>query len=157
MTYAIQTLGLLTRKSFSVIAFLMIGLAAFKTSDAQSIVGKWKGVSVTNYYSDDYAKQTGKSKEEKLAKETGNSEMDYNADHSFKMVFYEANGSEATIMKGTWSVDGDQLKLTLEPQFNPKGTSTYAHFTINANTMVTTAVISPPARIIKTVSTSTRL
>jgi filamentous hemagglutinin family protein len=157
MTNSIQTWGLLTRKTFSVIALLVIGLTAFTTCDAQSIVGKWKGVSVTNYYSDDYAKQMGKSMEEKLAKETGNSEIDYNADHSFKMIFYETNSSEATIMKGTWSVAGDQLKLTLESQFNPKGTSTNAHFTINGNTMVTTAVIAPPARIIKTVSTSTRL
>jgi hypothetical protein len=157
MTYANQTLGILTRKTFSVIACLAIGMASFTACDAQSIVGKWKGVSVTNYYSDDYAKQTGKSIEEKQAKDAGNSEIDYKADHSFKMIFYETNGSEATIMKGTWSVVGDQLKLTLEPQFNPKGASTNAHFTINGNMMVTTAVITPPARIIKTVSTSTRL
>ena len=120
MTDSIRTFRIITCKSFSFLAFLTIGLTAFATCDAQSIVGKWKGVSVKNSYSADYAKQIGKSEEEKLAKDAGNSEMDFNADHSFKMIFYETNSSEATIMKGTWSVSGDQLTLTLDPQFNPK-------------------------------------
>src|SRR5450631_1964441 len=151
MMYAIQTLGLLTRKAFSAIALLTIGLLAFTNCDAQSIIGKWKGVSVKNSFSADYAKQIGRSEEEKLAKDAGNSEMDYNADHSFKMIFYETNSSEATIMKGTWSVTGDQLKLTLESQFNPQKKSTVGTFTIHGETLVTTAVFAPPARIIKTV------
>ena len=95
--------------------------------------------------------------EEVLAKDAGYSEMDYNADHSFTMIFYESNNSEATIMKGTWAVNGSQLTLTLEPQFNPKQKSTTASFSIHSDTMVTTAEIAPPSRIIKTVSTSTRL
>ena len=60
-------------------------------------------------------------------------------------------------MKGTWNVSGDQLKLTLEPQYNPQRISTTATFSINGNTMVTTAEIAPPARIIKTITTATRL
>jgi hypothetical protein len=95
--------------------------------------------------------------EEKLAKETGYSEMDYHADHSFTMTFYTSDVSEATIMKGTWEAKGDQLTLTLDPQFNPKKMSTMATYSIHDNTMVTTAVIAPPARIIKTISTGTRL
>lgn len=137
--------------------FTTTGLMFCTNCDGQNIVGKWKGVSVTNYYSDTYAKQVGKSMEEKQAKDAGNSEVDYNTDHSFTMIFYETSGSEATIMKGTWSAVGDQLTLTLEPQFNPQKKSTVASFTIQGNTMVTTAGFAPPARIIKTVSTSTRL
>lgn len=139
------------------IAFTAIGLTAFTKSDAQSIVGKWKGVSVNNYFSDDYAKHMGKRMEEKSAKDAGNSEIDYHADHSFTMIFYTSSNSEATIMKGTWAVSGDQLTLTLEPQFNPKKTSTVSTFTITGNTMVTTAVIAPPARIIKSISTASRM
>ena len=145
------------RKSFFVMICMTIGLLICINCGAQNIVGKWKGVSVTNYYSDDYARQVGKSMEEKLAKDAGNSEIDYNADHSFTMIFYETNGSEATIMKGTWNAVGDQLTLTLDPQFNPQKKSTVASFSIHGDTMVTTAIIAPPARIIKTVSTATRL
>jgi len=152
-----QAFGVLTRRTFYVLIFITIALAAYTTCDAQSVVGKWKGVSVTNYYSDAYAKQVGKSMEEKSAKETGYSEIDYNADHSFKMIFYTSNSSEATIMNGTWAVNGDQLTFTLDPQFNPKKTSSVATFTIHGDTMVTTAVIAPPSRIIKTISTGTRM
>ena len=157
MANTFQIDRLLTRKIISVVACMTIGLTFFTKCDAQSIVGKWKGVSVKNYYSAEYTKQIGKSEEEKFAKDGGSSEMDYNADHSFRLIYYETNNSEATIMKGTWNVDGDQLILTLEPQFNPKGSSTKGNFTISGHTMVTTAVFAPPARIIKTVSTATRL
>ena len=157
MSHTIKTLGLFTRKTFAVLVCLTIGTTAFTTCDAQSIVGKWKGVSVSNYYSDDYARQMGKSMEEKLAKDAGYSEMDYHADHSFTMIFYISDSSEATIMKGTWAVNGDQLTLTLDPQFNPQKKSSVATFSIHDGTLVTTAVITAPARIVKTVSTATRL
>lgn len=62
---------------------MFLGFSLLATCGAQSIVGKWKSVSVKNYYSAEYAKQVGKSMEEKTAKEAGNSEMIYNADHTF--------------------------------------------------------------------------
>jgi hypothetical protein len=157
MKYISQIIRSHTWKTFCLIAFTLFGVMASLNSDAQSIVGKWKGVSVSNYYSDEYAKQIGKPMEEKLAKDGANSEIDYHADHSFTLIFYTSEKSEATIMKGVWAVSGDQLTLTLNPEFNPKKTSTVANFTIHDNMMVTTAVIAPPARIIKTVSTSSRL
>jgi hypothetical protein len=157
MKYSSQRFRSHSWKSFYIIAFTFIGVLVSIKSDAQSIIGKWKGVSVNNYFSEDYAKQVGKPMEEKLAKDGGNSEIDYHADHSFTMIFYTSSNSEATIMKGVWAVDGDRLTMTLNPEFNPKKTSGVSIFTIQGNTMVTTAVIAPPARIIKTVSTSSRL
>ncbi len=94
--------------------------------------------------------------EEKFAKDVGNSEMNYLADHTFIMTFSAPNSSDVTTMKGTWNVSGDQLKFTLEPQYNPQRISTTATFSISGNTMVTIAIIDPPARIIKTISTATR-
>src|SRR5580704_10883831 len=99
---------------------LFFGFSLMTTCGAQSIVGKWKGVSVKNYFSADYAKQMGKSMEEKTSKEAGNSEMIYNADHTFIMNFSAPNSTDIMTMKGVWSVSQDQLKLTLEPQYNPK-------------------------------------
>jgi len=124
--------------------------------DAQSIVGKWKGVSVINYYSPEYAKQIGKSMEEKQAKDAGNSEIIYNADHTFIMNMSAPNSSEVITMKGAWAVTLDQLKLTLEPKYNPQKVTTTSTFTIHGNTMETTAIIPPPSRIIKSIATSTR-
>ena len=151
---------ILTFKVFTLrtlLTCIIIGFSVLGKCDAQAIVGKWKGVSVKNYYSAEYAKQVGKSMEEKTSKDAGNSEVDYNSDHSFILSFSAPNSTELTVMKGTWSITGDQLKLTLEPQFNPQKMTTTATFTISGNTMVTTAIISPPSRIIKTVSTATRM
>lgn len=133
-----------------------VGLLILSVCNAQPIVGKWKGVSVKNYYSPEYAKQTGMSMDEKLAKDAGNSEIIYNADHTFIMNMSSPNSSDVITMKGVWEATQDQLKLTLEPQYNPKKITTTATFTIHGNIMETTAIISPPSRIIKTVSVATR-
>jgi uncharacterized protein DUF5004 len=144
------------RKALLLTILTFAGIFMLPTCYAQSIVGKWKGISVKNYYSADYAKQAGKSMEEKTAKEVGNSEIIYNADHTFIMNMSSPNSTEVITMKGVWEATQDQLKLTLEPQFNPKKITTTASFTIHGNMMETTAIISPPSRIIKTVSVATR-
>jgi hypothetical protein len=135
----------------------MIGFAGLTKCDAQSIVGKWNGVSVKNYFSAEYAKVAGKSMEEKTMKEAGNSAIEYKPDHTFILTFSAPNEPEVTIMKGTWSLTGDQLKITFEPKFNPQKKTTTATVSINGNTMVTTAVMPAPSRIVKTISTSTRM
>jgi hypothetical protein len=152
-----STFAFFSLKTVFLIICITIGFASFTKCDAQSIVGKWKGISVKNYYSAEFAKQTGKSMEEKTSKETGNSDIEYKADHTFIMNFSAPNSSDVTTMKGIWSLSGDQLKFTLEPQYNPKKTTTNATISIQGNTLVTTAVIPPPARIIKTISTGERM
>jgi hypothetical protein len=144
-------------KTFLFAACIFIGFSLPKMGIAQDVIGKWKGVSVKNYYSADYAKQLGKTMEEKTAKETGNSELIYNADHSFIMNMWPPNSTDVMTMKGVWTVSQNQLKLTLEPKYNPQNLITTAIFTINGNTMETTTVMGPPSRIIKSVSISTRM
>ena len=147
----------LTLKALIVITCFIVGFASFTKCDAQSIVGKWNGVSVKNYFSPEYAKVAGKSMEEKTVKETGNSAIEYKPDHTFIMTFSALNDPDVTTMKGTWSLTGDQLKLTLEPKYNPQKMTTTATVSITGNTMVTTAVMPAPSRISKTISTSTRM
>src|SRR5579859_2547624 len=130
-------------RTFCIVAILF---AAGSRCEAQSIVGKWKGVSVKNFYGDEFARRAGKSMEEKSAKEAGNSDIQYNPDHTFTMSFSAPNSSEITTMKGTWTLTGDQLKLTLEPRYNPQHMTTTSTISIDGNTLTTTAVIPPPAR-----------
>ena len=144
-------------KALFVIIFITVAIAGFTKCDAQSIVGKWNGVSVKNYFGAEYAKMMGKPMEEKTAKETGNSTVEYKSDHTFIMTFSGVNDPEVTTMTGTWSLTGDQLKLTLEPKYNPQKMTTTATISINGNTLVTTAVMPPRSRITKTISTGTRM
>jgi len=150
-----STLTPLTLKTL--LAILVVGLSSFTICGAQSIVGKWRGVSVKNFYSAEYAKQAGKTMEEKFQKDAGSSDIEYKSDHTFVMNFSPVNSQEVTTMKGTWSLTGDQLKSTLETQYNPQKTTTTATVAINSNTMVITAEIPAPSRIAKTISTSTRM
>jgi len=146
-----------TSKALFILTCITIAFASITKCDAQSIVGKWKGVSVKNFYSTEGAKMMGKSMEEKSAEEIGNSEIEYKSNHIFIMNFSAPNSSDVTTMNGTWSLTGDQLKLTLEPQYNPQKMNKTATVSINGNTMVTTAVIPPPSRVSKTISTSTKM
>jgi Lipocalin-like domain len=146
-----------TLKALMVAIFITLGFAGFTKCDAQSIVGKWNGVSVRNYFSAEYAKVMGKPMEEKSVKEAGNSAIEYKSDHTFIMTFSALNNPEVTTMKGVWSLTGDQLKSTLEPKFNPRKMTTTATVEINGNTMVTTAVMPAPSRISKTISTGTKM
>lgn len=139
------------------ILILAIAIGCFSTCGAQSIIGKWKGVSVKNYFSAEYAKQLGKSMEEKTAKEIGNSEIEYKTDHTFILNFTPPTSTEAMIMKGTWTLSGDLLKITMEPNFNPMKKTTTATVSISGNTMITTAEMPSQTRITKTISTSTRM
>jgi hypothetical protein len=151
----VSTLTSITLKTLLVI--LVVGLSSFTICGAQSILGKWKGVSVKNFYSAEYAKQAGKTMEEKFQKDAGSSDIEYKSDHTFVMNFSAVNSPEVTTMKGTWSLTGDELTSTLETQYNPQKTTTTVTVSINDNTMVTTAVIPAPSRIVKTISTSTRM
>ena len=147
----------LTLKAVFIFICATVGFAGFTKCEAQSIVGKWKGVSSKTYYSAEYAKEVGKPMIEQFAKETGNSEIEFKSDQTFITTFLEPNNPQVTTMKGTWSFSGDQLKLTLEPKYNPRKTTTTATVSMNGNTMVTTALFPAPARMIKIISTSTRM
>jgi hypothetical protein len=144
-------------KALFITICLMVGFAGYSKCDAQSIIGKWNGVSVKNFFSAEYAKVAGKSMEEKTVKEAGNSAIEYKPDHTFIMTFSAPNDPEVTTITGTWSLTGDQLKTTLEPKYNPQKLTTTATVSINGNTMITTALIPAPSRIIKTISTGTRM
>jgi hypothetical protein len=144
-------------KAILAIICMIVGFAGFAKCDAQSIVGKWNGVSVKNYFSAEYAKVAGKSMEEKTMKEAGNSAIEYKSDHTFILTFSAPNDPEVTTMKGTWSLTGDQLKTTFEPKYNPRKMTTTATVSISGNTMITTALMPAPSRVIKTISTSTRM
>src|SRR5450432_1823404 len=144
-------------KSLVIISCISLGFSVFSKCNAQAIVGKWKGVSVKNYFSSEYSKKVGKTEEEKTVKEAGNSEIEYKPDHTFIMTFSPPNNPEVTTIRGTWNLTGDQLQSTLEPKYNPQKKTTNATVSINGNTMVTTAVIPAPCRICKTISTSTKL
>jgi hypothetical protein len=143
-------------KALLVICFSAGGFGGTSACYAQSIIGKWKGGSSKVFYSAEYASGTGKSEEEKSAKDLGNYETEFKSDHTYITTLSLSN-SEVTTMKGTWSLSGNQLNIITEPKYNPRKTTLSCTFVINGNTLVTTAIFPPPARMVKTIATLTRM
>jgi len=145
-----------TSKALLIISFITIGFASFTKCNAQSIVGKWKAVSEKRFYTEQGAKMMGKPMEGESEK-PGYSSIEYKADHTFIQNFTGLNNSEVTAMKGTWILTGDQLKITLEPQYNPKKIASAYTISINGNTLITTVVTPASSLVIKMITTSTRM
>ena len=144
-------------KALLLVNCITIGFAGISKCDAQSIVGKWNGISVTNYFSADYAKAAGKNMETRTASDAGTSTMEYKADHTFVMTFSPLNDPTLTTIKGKWALTGNQLKLTIEPKYNPQKATTTATVLVKGNVITTTSLIAPPSRITRTVSTGIRM
>jgi len=143
-------------KAILVVVLCAGGFGGAAKCYAQNIIGKWKGGPSKLFYSAEYAKETGKSEEEKSVKDLGSYETEFKSDHTYVTTLSPSN-SEVTTMKGTWSVSGNQLNIITEPKFNPRKTTLSCTFVINGNSMVTTAIFPPPARMVKTIATLTRM
>ncbi len=145
-----------TLNALLIISFITIGFASFTKCTAQSIVGKWKAVSEKKFYTEKGAKMMGKPMEGESEK-PGYSSIEYKADHTFIQNFSGPNNSEVTAMMGTWSLTGDQLKITLEPKYNPKKIAAVNTISINGNTLITTVVTPASSLVNKMITTSTRM
>ncbi len=143
-------------KTIFIITCATVGVAGITQCTAQSIVGKWKAVSETRFYTEKGAKMMGKSMEGQPEK-PGYSSIEYKADNTFIQNFSGQNNSEVTAMMGTWSLTGDQLKITLEPQYNPKKIASSYTISINGNTLITTVKTPASTLVIKMITTSTRM
>jgi len=142
------------------IAFLLaciFSATAIISCNAQAIVGKWKGGSSKIYYSPEYAKEKGKSMEEMTPEQLGNYVYEFKPDHSFIETLTQQGGSKVTTMNGTWNLTGDNMQITLEPKFNPQKATSSSTVFISGNTMVSTSILPTGSRIVKMISTSTKM
>jgi Lipocalin-like domain len=142
------------------ILFLLVCIFSFTAcipGNAHAIVGKWKGGSAKIYYSAEYAKEKGKAMEEMTAAQMGNYVYEFKSDNRFVETMTSASDPKLVTMNGTWNLTGDKVQITLEPKFNPQKTTTTSTVAISGNTMVNTSVMPPGSRIVKMISTSTRM
>jgi hypothetical protein len=144
-------------KTICLMVCILSLMSVLNPCNAQAVIGKWKGGSAKIYYGVEYTKQTGNSMEEKTAEQLGNYTIEFKPDHTFIETFTDPKDLKVTTMNGVWSLTGNDLQLTLEPKYNPQKTTESATISINANTMLTTAIMPAGSRIIKMVSTSTRM
>ena len=128
-------------KALLIISFITIGFASFTKCDAQSIVGKWKAISIKTTYD--------KQVSETQMATSGSLVIDFKSGHTYVLKSTSINNPKVTQYTGTWVVTGDQLEMKLDPkQEDPKNNPTKDNtgsknstMSIKGNTMVLSTIV----------------
>jgi hypothetical protein len=124
-------------KLFSLLLFI-VSISSLGNCDAQSITGKWKEVSMKNYYTAQEAKESG----EKFTEHPPYTEAQVlviKADHSFTTNQWMSWIPGTLQLTGTWSLAGNQLKTKLDTrQMDPRNNPT-PEAALNIYTLTVTA------------------
>jgi len=133
-----------TLKTLLLISFISVG---FTKCDAQSIVGKWKVISVKLFLN------TGRAFERPIPP-NNIYQFEFKPDKTY--IVTEGPGSTST---GTWSVSGNQLTMISPVEQKDGSKGRISTFSIIGNKMIRTEVAVPPYNKtqFKTEFTSTRM
>jgi hypothetical protein len=130
---------------------IIIAASSFCQSDAQAIVGKWESVSSKSYLTPEAAKEMGSPQIVTASgPEAGKAINEYRADHTYTLSVTPPGSAEAIIMKGKWTLTGDQLKITMDSPGNP---STLITVVFTGNTVVMSSKMAPPSKTTKVETT----
>jgi hypothetical protein len=120
--------------------FLILGLTCSTKCNAQSIVGRWKCISNTIYYTTEGSTKSGTKVQVNSLAEMGVVIIEFNSGHHFRKTSSVINDPTVNTLEGTWTLSGDQLSLTTDPKYHPiKGhESKTSSIVISGNTIVMT-------------------
>lgn len=94
---------------------IFLGSTSIISCKAQTVEGKWKGMSYTYYYSKEGAVKYGKLSQTVSLADMGTVIIEYKSDHTFITTNQVITSTVINTMKGGWRVQGDQLTITVEP------------------------------------------
>jgi hypothetical protein len=144
-------------KALLFITSITIGFSSLSVCNAQSsVIGKWKEVSVKQFYTPEYAKKMGKAVVEGQAPANSTYQWEFKSDHTY--VIHGGRGKDDKTT-GEWSVSGNQLTMKGAAQVRKgQGAEIYT-FVITGNTMTRTMLVQPPYNemIFKQEDTSIRM
>ena len=144
-------------KALVFITCIVIGFTSLSECRAQtSVIGKWKEVSVKQFYTPEYAKKMGKEFVGGQALANSTYQWEFKSDHTYIINGGRGNDDKTT---GEWSVSGNQLTMKAAAQVRSgQGAQIYT-FVITGNTMTRTMIIQPPYNemIFKQEDTSIRM
>jgi Lipocalin-like domain len=160
-----STFKTFTYKDLFILTCIIIGFASFTACNAQSIVGKWNGVSTKQFLTAEGAKTYGKQFLETQMTTIGSVEYEFKSDHTYVMKSTSIHdSSKVRTFTGTWSVTGNQLQSKLDPKQedpkdNPKKDATLPNTTmsIKGNTMVWSTLYPDSKTVNKIEVTLTRM
>jgi|GEM_PF-766389 Lipocalin-like domain len=141
------------------ISCFVFGISSLSECSAQSsVVGKWKEMSVKQFYSPEYAKQIGKAFIEGGAPPGSGYHWEFKADHTYIIESGDGNGKSST-STGEWSVSGNQLTMRADAQVRKGLGGQIYTFVITGNKMTRTQIMLAPYNemVIKQEDTSERM
>ncbi len=99
---------------------LLTALSAKNVCEGQSIVGKWKIISNTFYYTAEGEAKQGQAKQVNLLPTSASVISEFKSDHTFSKTTHTDESSAPSFLTGTWTLTGDKLTMTVDPKYNPK-------------------------------------
>ena len=145
-------------KTFLIISFMLI--AGFNQCVAQALVGKWKMVSTTTYFTAaGAARQGGKTSVVNPLPASASIISDFKADHTYLTTTSSESSTTPSVLGGTWSLSDNTLTVTVDPKYHPrKGVeSSSATISISGNTMMITKPIQANDIVTKMVTNAERI
>ena|ERR1700712_5133261 len=131
-------------KALLVISVLILGISGLSLCSAQStVVGKWKEISVKQYYSPESAKEMGKAFIEGAAPGGSTYHWEFKADHTY-VVEGGNGGGKSNTSNGQWSVIGNQLTMKAKSQVEKGAAGQIYTFVITGNRMTRTQMMAAP-------------
>ena len=134
--------------------------AGFSRCEGQSLVGKWKMVSTTTYFTADGAsKQGGKTSVVNPVPASASIISEFKSDHTYLTTTSSATSPTPSTLGGTWSISGDKLTVTVDPKYHPrKGVeSSTTVISITGNTLMITKHIEENNIVAKIVTNAERI
>lgn len=134
--------------------------AGFNRCEGQALVGKWKMVSTTTYFTaNGAAKQGGKTSVVNPVPASASIISEFKTDHTYLTTTSSAISPTPSTLGGTWSLSGDQLTVTVDAKYHPrKGVeSSTTIISISGNTLMITKHIEENDIVAKVVTNAERI
>ena len=140
-------------------AFAIVVATAFTTCQSQTIVGKWKMISSTSYFTAEGAARQGKSFLTNPVPSTTSISTEFKSDDAYTTTTSTATNPTPNTIGGNWSLTGDRLTITVDPKYKPSDElkSSTITISITGNTMIMTNNIIPNTMVSKMTTKAERI
>jgi hypothetical protein len=133
--------------------------SAVMACEGQAIVGKWKFISTTMYFTPEGAADQGQASRINPVSSTADITSEFKSDHTYITITKMLNNQTITAIGGNWSLNGDQLTITVDPKYKPQPgvESSTLTISISGKTLIMSNHMMSNKMVSKMVTTAERI
>ena len=138
---------------------VFFAISATSPCEAQAIIGKWKFISTTMYFTPEGAAAQGQASRVNPVSSTANITSEFKSDHTYITITKMLNSPNITTIGGNWSISGDQLTITVDAKYKPQPgvESSVLTISISGNTLIMSNHSMSNKMVSKMVTTAERI